>query len=150
MGGPLCYNRAIALHFRDIWGKLSPMADKDYYRMTVQEVLDELGASEEGLSAQEAETRLRRYGRNELITAARVPKWLLFLSQFKDVLVLVLIVAGILSFGVGFVEGSWPNIRTGMAMFVIVAINAIIGFVQEYKAGRILEQLRKLIRSPPR
>lgn len=148
MGGPLCYNRAIALHFCDIWGKLPYMADKDYYRMTVEEVLDELGTSEEGLSAQEAENRLRRYGRNELITAARVPKWLLFLSQFKDVLVLVLIVAGILSFGVGFVEGSWPNIRTGMAMFVIVAINAIIGFAQEYKAGRILEQLRKLIRSP--
>ncbi len=126
------------------------MAGEHHYQMTVQEVLDALGTSEKGLSQDEAKNRLRKYGRNELTTRGGTPAWLMFLLQFRDVLVLVLIVAGILSYGIGFVEGSWTNIRDGTAMFIIVMINAGIGFVQQYKAGRILERLRDLIRSPAR
>ena len=126
------------------------MPDKEYYRMTVREVFDALETSEDGLTAERAEERLASHGPNELHTDVTVPKWLILLSQFKDVLVVVLIVAGIISFGIGFVEDSASNVRTGAAMFIIVAINAVIGFVQEYKAGRILERLRALIRSPAR
>ena len=127
------------------------MPDKAYYQMTVREVLDALGSSaDQGLTASEARARFQRHGPNELITGARIPRWLMFLRQFKDVLVLVLIVAGFLSYGIGFVEHSTANIRTGTAMFIIVMINAVIGYVQQYKAGRILEQLRELIRSPAR
>ncbi|MHC4481701.1 MAG: cation-translocating P-type ATPase, partial [Planctomycetota bacterium] len=124
------------------------MPDRDSYQMTVSEVLEQLGTSEDGLSEEEAERRRAQYGENELVTGARTPKWLMFLSQFKDLLVLVLIFAGAISYAIAIVEGSWANFRDGSVMFLIVGINAVIGFVQEYKASRIVEELRELIRSP--
>ncbi|MBS3764398.1 MAG: cation-translocating P-type ATPase, partial [Planctomycetes bacterium] len=126
------------------------MADKVFYRMTVQESLDELDTSLDGLSTEQAEKRQEEYGENELITGAQTPKWLMFLSQFKDVLVLVLVFAGIASYTIAAIEGTWANFRDGSVMFFIVFLNAIVGFVQEYKASRIVEQLRELIRSPAR
>jgi hypothetical protein len=126
------------------------MAERDYYQMKAQEVLDALGTSEKGLPRNEAEKRREKYGPNEIRTDVSVPKWLLFLSQFKEVLVLVLIVAGIISFVIGILDNSPESIRNGAVMFAIVLINAIIGFVQQYKAGKILERLRELIKSPAR
>lgn len=119
------------------------MNDKAFYRMTVREALETLGTSEKGLAADEAERRLEEYGPNELSADLGTPKWLLFLSQFKDLLVIVLIVAAAISFLIG----SW---RDATVMMIIVAINAVIGFVQEYKVSRILESLRNLIQSPAR
>ncbi len=124
------------------------MANNDFYRMTVDEAMQELDTSDSGLSADQAEQRLEEYGENELVTGAQTPKWLMFLQQFKDVLVLVLVFAGIASYGIAAVEGTWANFRDGSVMFFIVFLNAIIGFVQEYKASQIVEQLRELIRSP--
>jgi Ca2+-transporting ATPase len=109
-----------------------------------------LGTSEKGLPRDEAEKRREKYGPNEIRTDVSVPKWLLFLSQFKEVLVLLLIVAGIISIVIGVLDNSFESIRNGAVMFVIVLINAIIGFVQQYKAGKILERLRELIKSPAR
>ncbi len=124
------------------------MAEKKYYRMGVQEVLGELGTGMDGLSAAEAERRRDEYGENVLVTGPQTPKWLMLLRQFRDLLVVVLIVAGAVSYGIAIVEGSWANFRDGSIMFLIVGINAVIGFIQEYKASRIVEQLRELIRSP--
>jgi Ca2+-transporting ATPase len=115
--------------------------EKDFYRMTAQEVLDELHTTTKGLSRDEAENRRSDFGRNELTGEYRVPRWLLFLSQFKDLLVVVLIVAAGISLAIG-------SYRDATVMLIIVMINAIIGFVQEYKASRILESLRDLIKSP--
>jgi Ca2+-transporting ATPase len=117
------------------------MEKTEYYRMKVKEALETLGTSEKGLSAAEAEKRLGEHGPNELTAEFRVPKWLLFLSQFKDLLVIVLIVAAAISFAIG-------SVRDGTVMLIIVAINATIGFTQEYKVSRILESLKNLIRSP--
>jgi len=126
------------------------MAKRDYYQMKAKEVLEALGTTEKGLPRDEAEKRREKYGPNEIRTDVSVPKWLLFLSQFKEVLVVVLIVAGIISFVIGILNNSPESIRNGAVMFVIVLINAIIGFVQQYKAGKILERLRELIKSPAR
>ena len=117
------------------------MEKTDYYRMTVQEVFDTLETSEKGLTTADAEKRLAEHGPNELTAEFRVPKWLLFLSQFKNLLVIVLIVAAAISFAIG-------SVRDGTVMIIIVAINAGIGFAQEYKVSRILESLKNLIRSP--
>jgi len=111
--------------------------------MTVEEVLHALETSKDGLPRDEAKRRIERYGRNELSVEAKTSTWLMFLSQLKDVLVLVLIAAGIISFAIG-------SYRDGTVMFIIVMINAIIGFVQEYKVERILERLKDLIKSPAR
>ena len=115
--------------------------DKEYYRMTAQEALDDLGSDVKGLSRGEAEKRLAEYGANELGAELGTPPWLLFLSQFKDLLVIVLIAAAAISFAIG-------SYRDGAVMVAIVAINAIIGFVQEYKVSKILESLKNLITSP--
>ena len=119
------------------------MSDTAYYRMSAAEALDALDSSPQGLEAAEAERRLAEYGPNELTARIGMPKWLLFLSQFKDLLVIVLIVATGISFAIG-------STRDATVMVTIVVINAIIGFVQEYKISRIIESLRELIRSPAR
>jgi Ca2+-transporting ATPase len=117
------------------------MPEKEYYRMTVKETLESLRTNEKGLSAEESRRRLKEYGKNELETRGATPKWLIFLSQLRETLVIILIIAGIISFFIG-------NFRDGTIMFVIVVVNAIIGFVQQYKAEKILERLKALIESP--
>lgn len=117
------------------------MSGKEFYRMTVNEALESLQTTEKGLGAEEAEKRLAEHGPNELTAEFGVPKWLIFLSQFKDLFVIVLIAAAAISFSIG-------SVRDGTVMIIIVVVNAIIGFVQEYKVNRILESLRNLIQSP--
>ncbi|MCD4776059.1 MAG: cation-translocating P-type ATPase [Candidatus Aegiribacteria sp.] len=117
------------------------MKNTEYYRLTPRETLENLGSSEKGLSRKTAEKIRSRVGSNEIVADVSVPKWMVFLKQFRDLLVLVLIAAGIVSIAIG-------SYRDGAVMFIIVIINAIIGFIQEYKAAKILERLKELIKSP--
>lgn len=117
------------------------MEKQQYYRMNAKQALEVLKTSEKGLSRSEAEKRRKIYGSNQITTDVTLPKWVIFLRQFKDLLVIVLIAAGIISFAIG-------SYRDATVMFIIVFINAIIGFIQEYKAGKILESLQELIKSP--
>ena len=117
------------------------MAENEFYRMKVNEVLDALETGGKGLALDEAGRRLAEHGKNELTARLETPRWLLFLSQFKDLLVIVLIAAAAISFVIG-------SFRDGTVMLVIVAVNAVIGFVQEYKVSRILESLKNLVQSP--
>jgi Ca2+-transporting ATPase len=113
----------------------------DYYKLTPGEALKKLGSSMSGLPREAAEAWRREHGSNEIAVEKPVPRWLVFLSQFKELLVIVLIVAGVISIAVG-------SYQDGAVMFIIVLVNAVIGFVQEYKAGKILEKLKALIQSP--
>jgi len=113
----------------------------DFYLKTVKDCFEALKTSEKGLSNSDAQKRLTQYGENELVTLAKTPKWLQFLLQFKNVLVIILIIAGAVSFAVG-------DIRGGSVMFMIVLINAVIGYLQEHKAERIMDSLKKLVQSP--
>ncbi|MGA1871923.1 MAG: cation-translocating P-type ATPase [bacterium] len=113
----------------------------DFSIKTVKEVFDIFKTSDKGISNHEAERRLSEYGENQLSISSKTPNWLKFLLQFKDVLVIILIVAGIISFIIG-------NFRDGLIMFIIVLINAANGYFQEYKAERIMDSLKKLVQSP--
>ena len=73
---------------------------------TVREVFEALETGEKGLSSEEAEKRLAQYGENTLTTIVKTPQWLQFLLQFKDVLVIILIVAGIISLAIGDLRDS--------------------------------------------
>lgn len=118
------------------------MSDKaDFYMKTAKEVLELLKTTEKGLSSNEADKRLSQYGENKLGTIVKTPKWLKFLFQFKDVLVIILMFAGTISYAIG-------NFRDGTIMFIIVLMNAIIGYLQEYKADKIMDSLKKLVQSP--
>ena len=113
----------------------------DFYLKTVKDCFEALGTSEKGLSTPDAQKRLTQYGENQLVTLARTPKWLQFLLQFKNVLVIILIIAGAISLAIG-------SFRGGSIMFIIVFINAVIGYLQEHKAERIMDSLKKLVQSP--
>jgi len=114
---------------------------EDFYLKQVKECFKILKTEESGLSSEDAQQRLVEYGRNNLVTAVKTPKWLQFLLQFKDVLVIILIIAGVVSYSIG-------DIRGGSIMFTIVLVNAVIGYFQEHKAERIMDSLKKLIQSP--
>lgn len=113
----------------------------DFYLKTVKDCFEALKTSEKGLSNTDAQKRFTQYGENQLAILAKTPKWLQFLLQFKDVLVIILIVAGVISFAI-------EDFRGGSIMFIIVLINAFIGYFQEHKAERIMDSLKKLIQSP--
>ncbi len=107
------------------------------YRQTPEQLYDELGSSATGLTSEGAKANAAKYGRNELTQGKKKTPLQIFLSQFADFLVIILIIAAIVSAITGDVE----------SMIVIVAVitmNAIIGTVQTLKAERSLDNLKKL------
>ncbi|MFZ4721191.1 MAG: HAD-IC family P-type ATPase, partial [Ilumatobacteraceae bacterium] len=92
-----------------------------------------------GLTEEEAQRRLAEHGRNELDAAPKVPAWQRFLAQFKDMLILILLVAAVVAF---FVSGE---LKTPLVVLAVVLLNAVIGFVQENKAEKSLEALRSML-----
>ncbi len=110
---------------------------ENYYASTPKEVLKQLNSSEKGLTEKEAKKRIEEYGYNELIKEKRASALKIFLDQFKNALILLLVFAGILSLALG------ERIES-IAIFVIILLNAILGFVQEYRAERAIEALKKI------
>ncbi|MCL5995307.1 MAG: HAD-IC family P-type ATPase, partial [Chloroflexi bacterium] len=90
-----------------------------------------------GLSSSEAQKRLADYGRNELPAGTKTPLWRLFLNQFNDFVVILLIVAS----GVSVLLG---DLVEGLAIMAIVILNAVIGLIQEQRADAALEALKKM------
>ena len=111
-----------------------------FHQMTVENVLEVIKTSTEGLSQDEARKRLLKHGPNELKESKKSTPLGMFLDQFKDFMIIVLIVAAIIS-------GTIGEAVDTIAIVVIVILNAIIGFVQEYRAEKAMEAL-KLMASP--
>jgi Ca2+-transporting ATPase len=93
--------------------------------------------AERGLSDGVAAKRLEEFGPNRLLEVGRVPAWRQFVGQFTQFMVLVLIAAA-------FVSGILQEWMDAIAILVIVVLNAVMGFVQEYRAERALEALKKM------
>src|SRR6266849_5941588 len=119
------------------------MAD-DWHALRAEAVLQRLDSSPLGLTSREASQRLSRFGPNELVQTARVSPLRILLSQFVDVLVIVLIIAAVLSATLGLLQGETADLYDAVLIIVIVIMNAILGFVQEYRAERSLEALKSL------
>ncbi len=118
--------------------RITIMETTIWYATNTDDVIKNLDVSEKtGLSHAEAEDRLRKYGHNQLAEKEGVSPLFLFLGQFNDFIVWTLIAAAIVS---GFL-GEWVD---ALAIIAIVIINAIIGFVQEFRAERSLAALQKL------
>lgn len=90
-----------------------------------------------GLSEQESRVRLEQVGPNELTAAERAPWWKLLLAQFLDFMVLVLLGATVIAYVLG-------ERADAITIIAIVAVNAVLGFVQEFRAERSLEALRQM------
>jgi P-type Ca2+ transporter type 2C len=115
------------------------------YQQAVEEVLAEFNTdARRGLSEVEAHTRLERYGRNELTADNPVPAWKKFLAQFKDVLVILLLIATAISGILWVIERESPLPYEAIAILAVVLLNAIIGYVQEARAESAVAALRHM------
>jgi len=101
------------------------------------EVVEELGSTAQGLSASEAGKRLNQWGPNELVEKKKKTPFMMFLEQFKDFMILILIAAAVIS-------GLIGEVLDTVAIVVIIVLNAVIGFVQEYRAEKAIATLKKM------
>ena len=109
----------------------------NFHLLSVAEIYKLLDSSAEGLSAEEGEQRLQQYGQNRLAERKKVSAAVLLLYQLKEVMVLILLAAAAISMVTG-------DTKDAIVIIAIVILNAIIGFVQEYRAGKAMEALKKL------
>jgi Ca2+-transporting ATPase len=91
-----------------------------------------------GLKEEEAKSRLEEYGPNELVRIPKTPWYQVFLRQFTNVLILILFAAAIISLAVG-------EIGDAITILVIILLNGILGFIQEFKAENAIEVLREML-----
>jgi Ca2+-transporting ATPase len=117
-------------HWREI-------AVKIWHALKTQEAIEELKTSEQGLTAQEAQNRLQTYGLNELKKEKGKSKIKLFIGQFTDVLMIILLIATGLSIAVG-------ETIDASIIFLIVIASAVLGFTQEYRSEKAVEALKKM------
>ena len=111
--------------------------ETSYFGRTPEETLAALEAERSGLTAAQAAERLNRYGKNALAEGKRKSGLQVFLEQFKDLLVVILIVAAIISMASG-------NVESTIVIFAVLILNAILGTVQHFKAEKSLESLRAM------
>jgi len=109
----------------------------NHHQLPISETYKLLHTSKEGLPTAEAEDRQKQYGKNELTEKKKISVFVLLLHQFKDVMVLILLAAAAISFAVG-------DLKDAIVILIIVLLNAIIGFVQEYRAEKAMEALKKM------
>jgi Ca2+-transporting ATPase len=109
----------------------------NFHQQTSQETLTSLKSSLAGITGKDALARLHQYGPNELVEKARRKPLMMFLGQFTDFMILVLIAAAIISGIIGEPSDT-------IAIIVIVLLNAILGFTQEYRAEKAMAALKKM------
>ncbi|MFA6918262.1 MAG: HAD-IC family P-type ATPase, partial [Candidatus Gracilibacteria bacterium] len=118
----------------------TPTNHVNYYQLSAEETLKTLKSKREGLDNSEAAQRIKIYGENKLIASKKIPLIFRFFQQFKDLMVIILIAAGSISLYLG-------EDRDAIIMYTIVIVNAIIGFIQEFKAEKTMNSLKNLIKA---
>lgn len=109
----------------------------NWYQADKDEVLRELNTGTKGLSDEEVRKRREEYGPNELQAAKQRSRLAIFLSQFKDVMILILAAAAIVSFVAG-------ETTDAIVILAIIVVNAVIGYYQEYNAEKSIRMLQKM------
>lgn len=109
----------------------------DWFEQPEAEVLAGLDSGRQGIDSGEAQQRLKEYGENVLEEAGRLQWWQVFLAQFKDLLVIILIGAAAVSMLTGDPESA-------MVIFAVLLLNAVLGTVQHQKAEKSLDSLKRL------
>jgi len=113
------------------------MNESLWHHMPIEEVFQTLQTRHQGLTEEEANRRLSEFGYNELKERKKVTALQIFLSQFKDVFVIMLLVAI-------FISGLTGEITDAITISVIVVLNAVVGFIQEYRSEKALEAMKRL------
>jgi Ca2+-transporting ATPase len=114
------------------------------HNKSAEELYEELDSRFEGLSSEEAEKKLLEHGENVIPSGRAVSPWKILLHQFTDLLVIILLVSGLITGIVGIIEQDKESIVEIVAIFVVVAINAGLGFYQELSAEKAINSLKSL------
>jgi len=109
----------------------------NFHTLTVTDVLEHFNTGESGLTAHEAAARLDHYGKNELQEGSQKTLWGMFLLQFKDIMIIILLVAAAIA-------GFMGELADTIIISVVVLINAVLGVAQESKAEKALAALKKM------
>ena len=109
----------------------------NYYCQSISEVYQQLNTSKHGLAIADVNARQKQYGKNQLTAKKKMSLFILFLRQFKDVMIFILLLAAVISFVIG-------DLKDAIVILLIVFLNAIIGFVQEIKAEKAMKALKNL------
>ena len=124
------------------------MEKKQWHAKSVEETLRDLNANENGLTADEVEARRKTYGYNELVEKKRITPLQILLNQFKDIFVMMLLVAIVLSVIIGWYKsaggGALEEYVDAITIGAIVVLNAIVGFVQEYRSEKAIDAMKRL------
>jgi Ca2+-transporting ATPase len=111
--------------------------DMTWHNLESSEVLTALNSKSDGLSNEEAQRRLVQFGPNELAGKEKISPWVIFFEQFKNFLIIILLVAVVLSAVMG-------EVADAIVIFVIVFFAAGLGFIQEYRAERTMAALKRM------
>jgi len=109
-----------------------------YYKLSPEEVLSALQTSFDGLKKEDIPTREKIYGKNILTELSRESGFKKFLKQFKDALIILLIIATVISIYL-------QDYRGATILAILLFVNAFIGYFQEAKAERIMQSLKKML-----
>jgi len=109
-----------------------------YYRLSPADVIEDLRSNEQGLTRAEARDRLTHVGHNQLEHTRRTPMGLILLRQFKNLLVMILLISACFAFYL-------KDGKTTTILLFIALMNAVVGFIQEYKAESLLSSLERLV-----
>lgn len=118
-------------------GRMEDFGMKNYYQLSQNEVRREVNGKEEALTSSEMQQNQEKYGLNELVEGKKKSTIQIFLEQFKDFLVIILIVAAVVS-------GILGDAESAIVILVVITINAILGTVQTVKAEQSLNSLKEL------
>ncbi|MEA3255080.1 MAG: HAD-IC family P-type ATPase, partial [Candidatus Altiarchaeota archaeon] len=118
---------------------------ENWHSIGVKEALEALDSGIGGLSLKQVEERIEKTGFNELQEMERETPLQMFLSQFKNFLVIILIIAALVSAGVEIIRDEEGKLVEPIAILLVVVFITVIGFIQEYKAEKGLAALKKMI-----
>jgi len=110
---------------------------KNWHNLEASETITSLNSSASGLSQEEAQKRLEQFGPNELVEKEKISPWAIFLEQFKSVLIIILLIAVVLSAILG-------EVADAIIIGIIVFFACGLGFIQEYRAERAMEALKRM------
>jgi len=116
---------------------LLTLNNMNHHLLPISEIQQLLNTKPEGLNQSAVEERLKQYGKNEMTEKKKISVIVLLLHQFKDVMIIVLLVAAVIALAIG-------DIKDTIVILAIVILNAVIGFMQEYRAEKAIAALKKM------
>lgn len=118
------------------------MKENNYYNKKVEELYKELDTNINGLTEEEASKRLEEYGENKLAERKKKSNFIIFLNQFNDLMIILLIFASVFSAVISYIQKE--SYADSVIILIIVIINATLSFIEEKKADKAIEELNKM------